>query len=124
MIPDYIREQVLNAKPPDGCCKSGKHTEMADASDRIREHRERKEKLEIAAEEGRALLKERRQFLDSADTIATFAEELLPRLRSSVRPAQKPLPRLPPPPRLRLPSINPSPVPKPPMPPLAHSTTR
>ena len=20
MIPDYIREQVLNAKPPDGCC--------------------------------------------------------------------------------------------------------
>ena len=41
-------------------------TEMADASDRIREHRERKEKLEIAAEEARALLKERRQFLDSA----------------------------------------------------------
>ncbi len=31
-------------------------TEMADASDRIREHRERKEKLEIAAEEARALL--------------------------------------------------------------------
>ena len=39
-------------------------TEMADASDRIREH---KEKLEIAAEEARALLKERRQFLDSAE---------------------------------------------------------
>ena len=35
-------------------------TEMADASDRIRGHRERKEKLEIAAEEARALLKERR----------------------------------------------------------------
>ena len=34
-------------------------TEMTDASDRIREHRERKEKLEIAAEEARALLKER-----------------------------------------------------------------
>ena len=42
-------------------------TEMADASDRIREHRERKEKLEVAAEEARALLKERRQFLDSAE---------------------------------------------------------
>ena len=49
--------------------------EMADASDRIREHRERKEKLEIAAEEARALLKERRQFLDSADTIATEMSE-------------------------------------------------
>ena len=36
-------------------------TEMADASDRTREHRERKETLEIAAEEVRALLKERRQ---------------------------------------------------------------
>ena len=39
--------------------------EMADASDHIREHRERKEKLEIAAEEARGLLAERRQFLDS-----------------------------------------------------------
>ena len=23
MIPDYMREQVLNAKPPDGCCVPG-----------------------------------------------------------------------------------------------------
>ena len=58
-------------------------TEMADASDRIREHRERKEKLEIAAEEARALLKERRQFLDSADTIATFAAEMSEFLKTS-----------------------------------------
>ena len=58
-------------------------TEMADASDRIREHRERKEKLEIAAEEARALLKERRQFLDSADTIATFAEDMSVFLKTS-----------------------------------------
>ena len=58
-------------------------TEMADASDRIREHRERKEKLEIAAEEARALLKERRQFLDSADTIATFATEMSEFLKTS-----------------------------------------
>ena len=36
--------------------------EMADASERIREHRERKEKLEVAAGEARALLSERRQF--------------------------------------------------------------
>ena len=58
-------------------------TEMADASDRIKEHRERKEKLEIAAEEARALLKERRQFLDSADTIATFAAEMSDFLKTS-----------------------------------------
>ena len=50
--------------------------EMADASERIREHRDRKEKLEIAAEEASKLLSDRRQFLDSADTIATFAEDM------------------------------------------------
>ena len=47
------------------------------------EHRERKEKLEIAAEEARALLKERRQFLDSADTIAAFAAEMSDFLKTS-----------------------------------------
>ena len=57
--------------------------EMADASDRIREHRERKEKLEIAAEEARAILAERRVMLDSADTIATFAEEMSDFLKTS-----------------------------------------
>ena len=57
--------------------------EMADASDRIKEHRERKEKLEIAAEEARALLTERRQFLDSADTIAAFAAEMSEFLKTS-----------------------------------------
>ena len=57
--------------------------EMADASERIREHRERKEKLEIAAEEARALLSDRRQFLDSAETIATFAAEMSEFFKSS-----------------------------------------
>ena len=57
--------------------------EMADASERIREHRERKEKLEIAAEEARALLSDRRQFLDSAETIATFAAEMGEFLKTS-----------------------------------------
>ena len=47
--------------------------EMADASDRIREHRERQQRLEIAAEEARAVLTERRVMLDSADTIAAYA---------------------------------------------------
>ena len=49
---------------------------LADASECIREHRERKEKLETAADEARALLADRRQFLDRADTIVTFAEEM------------------------------------------------
>ena len=57
--------------------------EMADASDRIREHRERKEKLEVAAEEARALLADRRVMLDSADVIATFAEEMSEFLKAS-----------------------------------------
>ena len=57
--------------------------EMADASERIREHRDRKEKLEVAAEEARRLLSDRRQFLDSADTIATFAEDMSEFLKTS-----------------------------------------
>ena len=57
--------------------------EMADASERIGEHRERKEKLGVAAGEARALLSERRQFLDSADTIATFAAEMSEFLKTS-----------------------------------------
>ena len=56
---------------------------MADSSERIREHRERKEKLEIAAEEVRAVLTERRVILDSADTIAAFAEDMSEFLKTS-----------------------------------------
>ena len=57
--------------------------EMADASERIKEHQDRKEKLEVATEEARRLLKDRRQFLDSADTIATFAEDMSAFLKTS-----------------------------------------
>ncbi len=57
--------------------------EMTDASERIKEHRERKEKLEIAAQEARKLLSDRRQFLDSADTVATFAEDMSEFLKTS-----------------------------------------
>ena len=49
---------------------------MADASERIREHRERKKRSEIAAKNAPVPLAERRQFLDSADTITAFAEDL------------------------------------------------
>ena len=47
------------------------------------ELRELKETLEIAAEEARGLLTERRRLLDSADTIATFAEEMSESLKTS-----------------------------------------
>ena len=50
--------------------------DTSDATSRIREHRERQEKLEIAAEEARALLSERRAVLDNLDTIAAFAEDM------------------------------------------------
>ena len=56
---------------------------MADASDRIKEHRERQQRLEIAADEARAVLAERRVMLDSAETVAAFAEEMSEFLRTS-----------------------------------------
>ena len=50
--------------------------EMADASDRIKEHRERQERLEEAAGEARAILAERRAVLDDVETIAAYAREM------------------------------------------------
>ena len=50
--------------------------DVAAASEHIVDLRERKESLESASDEARAVLAERRQYLDSADTIATFAEEM------------------------------------------------
>ena len=57
--------------------------DMADASERILEHRHRREQLEAAAEEARAVLAERRELLDSADTIAAFASEMSEFLKTS-----------------------------------------
>ena len=57
--------------------------EMADAAERVRELRDRREKLEQAADEARAVVTERRAFLDRADTIATFAAEMSEFLRTS-----------------------------------------
>ena len=57
--------------------------DVAQASDLIVELRERKENLEIAAEEARALLAERRVMLDSADIVAAFAEEMSEFLKTS-----------------------------------------
>ena len=50
--------------------------EMADASDRIREHRERQERLEEAAAAARAILAERREVLDDVETIAAYARDM------------------------------------------------
>ncbi len=57
--------------------------EMSDASDRIREHRERKEKLEVAAEEARAILSKRRVTLDKVETITAFAKDMREYLKTS-----------------------------------------
>ena len=51
-------------------------TAMADASDRIREHRERQERLEYFAEQARADLSQRRKVLDNANTIAAYAKDM------------------------------------------------
>ena len=57
--------------------------EMADASERILAHRHRREQLEAAAEEAKAVLAERRELLDSADTIAAFAADMSEFLKTS-----------------------------------------
>ncbi len=57
--------------------------DMADASERILEHRHRREQLEAAAEEARAVLSQRRELLDSADVIAAFARDMSEFLKSS-----------------------------------------
>ena len=57
--------------------------DTADASERILEHRHRREQLEAAAEEARAVLAQRRELLDSADTIAAFAQDMSQFLRTS-----------------------------------------
>ena len=57
--------------------------DMADASERILGHRHRREQLEAAAEEARAVLSQRRELLDSADVIAAFARDMSEFLRTS-----------------------------------------
>ena len=53
---------------------------MADASDRIREHRER---LEYFAEQARAVLAQRRKVLDDVNTIAAYAKDMKDFLKES-----------------------------------------
>ena len=57
--------------------------DMAEASDRIKEHRDRKEKLEAAAEEARAILTERGKVLNDVETIAAYAQDMSEFLKES-----------------------------------------
>ena len=50
--------------------------DMADAADRIKEHRDRKERLEDAAAEARAILADRRAVLDDVETITAYAKDM------------------------------------------------
>ena len=57
--------------------------EMADASDRIREHRDRQGQLEDSAAAARAILSERRVVLDDVETIAAYAQDMSHFLKES-----------------------------------------
>ena len=50
--------------------------EINDILPRIREHKERQEKLELAAEEARALLTERREVLGDMETITAYTQDM------------------------------------------------
>ena len=57
--------------------------DMADASARIREHRDRQERLEDAPADDRAILSQRRAVLDDVNTIATYAQDMSEFLKES-----------------------------------------
>ena len=57
--------------------------DTADAAERIKELRDRKERLEQATGEARSVLSERRALLDRVDTIAAFARDMSTFLRTS-----------------------------------------
>ena len=69
----------------DRLCRAIETTDLdlGDITPRIKEHRERQEKLEIAADETRAQLAETRVTLDDADTITTYAREMSEFLETS-----------------------------------------
>ena len=58
-------------------------TNMADASDRIKEHREQQTRLEDAAAHARGIIAQRRKVLDDVNTIATYAQDMSRFLKKS-----------------------------------------
>ncbi len=59
------------------------NVEMTDASDRIREHQDRQERLEELAADARAILSQRRAVLDDVEPIAACAQEMSEFLKES-----------------------------------------
>ena len=59
------------------------NVKTADASARLREHRERRERLEDAAADARATLSQRTAVLDDEETIAAYAQDMKQFLRES-----------------------------------------
>ncbi len=57
--------------------------DMADVTPRIRDHRERRERLEATAEEAKVVLSERRVVLDDVETITAYAEDMSDFLKTS-----------------------------------------
>ena len=57
--------------------------EINDILPRIRQHQERQERLELAADAARALLEERRVLLDSVEVVTAYAREMNEFLRTS-----------------------------------------
>ena len=57
--------------------------DIADTSDRVKEHRERKERLEDAAADARAILSQRRAHLDDVKTISAYAKDMKDFLQES-----------------------------------------
>ena len=66
---------------------------LADATGRIREHRERQRRLEVAAEETRTLLAERRVMLGKVETIAAYVRDMSDFLMTSELTETKPFVR-------------------------------
>ena len=57
--------------------------DIDDFKPRIRDHRDRQERLEAAAEEARAMLSQRREVLDDVDTITAYAQDMSEYLKTS-----------------------------------------
>ena len=76
--------QTVEAELEDVKRRLGRLYDLAETTDldiedfkpRIRDHRERQEKLEASAQEARAMLSQRREVLDDVETITAYAQDL------------------------------------------------
>ena len=78
------RLQTIESELEDVKRRLGRLYDLAETTDldiedfkpRIRDHRERQEKLEASAAEARAMLSQRREVLDDVETITTYAQDM------------------------------------------------